>query len=218
MKPARLSVVKVGGSLLDLPDLCSRLERWWQNRPTGTIHWLVVGGGLQVDTIRENWAADRCDDVEAHWSSIKAMRQNSARLAERCVDCFNHIQVQSPSGTVPVLAAHEGSTVFLDVEAVLREMAKRDAAAPLPCDWSVTSDSIAAAIAIAYRAAECVLLKSRLPVSVVNWAGLAREGYVDEHFPELADRLSCVRLTDLRADPCVGWPPELRWEDDVWWD
>ena len=47
-------VIKVGGSLLDLPDLPARLDRWLTARG-GAKPMLVVGGGVVADA--HEWLA-----------------------------------------------------------------------------------------------------------------------------------------------------------------
>jgi len=67
----------------------------------------------------------------------------------------------------------------------------------LPACWNVTSDSIAARLAIVFDAVELVLLKSCLP-SETNLAGLAADGYVDRFLPTLSNELPPLRAVNLR--------------------
>jgi hypothetical protein len=73
----------------------------------------------------------------------------------------------------------------------------RDAA--LPSSWGVTSDAVAARVAVAVGAGELVLLKSAPPPpgDAAAWAAC---GYVDAWLPRvLAGTTVRVRGVDLRA-------------------
>ena len=48
-----IRVVKIGGSLLDLPDLSTRLSSWLNRQAPMPTVW-IVGGGMAVDALREN--------------------------------------------------------------------------------------------------------------------------------------------------------------------
>jgi hypothetical protein len=71
--------------------------------------------------------------------------------------------------------------------------AREDEARPgaLPHTWSVTTDSIAARAALVFRAERLVLLKSVDIPPNTPWAIAAAHGWVDEHFPHIAQTLSC---------------------------
>jgi 5-(aminomethyl)-3-furanmethanol phosphate kinase len=87
----------------------------------------------------------------------------------------------------------------LDPRAILDEAEKRSAH-PLPRSWDVTSDSIAAFLSIAWRAAALVLVKSS-PRPAGQSAAAARRGLVDKYFPEMAGRVPAVAWANLRAKP-----------------
>jgi aspartokinase-like uncharacterized kinase len=70
----------------------------------------------------------------------------------------------------------------------------------LPANWDVTSDSIAARLAVALRAEELVLLKSTLPDAHLEVEELSQSGLVDTMFPRLCGELPAVRIVNLRAD------------------
>ena len=71
---------------------------------------------------------------------------------------------------------------------------------PLPHSWDVTSDSIAARLAVLAGADELVLLKSGLPAGSLTLAQAAETGYVDRYFPVAAAGVPRVRCVNLRAD------------------
>ena len=75
-----------------------------------------------------------------------------------------------------------------------------EASDPLPEDWSVTTDSIAAEIAWLWPADELVLFKSCAHPAPGDWTRAADEGAVDQAFPPRAARLPYVTWVDLRTN------------------
>ena len=69
---------------------------------------------------------------------------------------------------------------------------------PLPASWDVTSDSIAARIAIHLNASRLILLKSRALPRGPDWPEAASLGLVDPMFPAVARRLGFVASVCLR--------------------
>jgi len=141
-------VLKVGGALLRDPAAFDRAATTLARLPRATRIVLVPGGGIFADTVRE---LDRClalGDDAAHWMAVLAMNQYAhvlgARIAHAAV-------VEDPAVIDAALAA--GRVPILAPYAWLRR------ADPLPHAWDVTSDSIAAWIAIALHARHLVLLK-----------------------------------------------------------
>ena len=73
----------------------------------------------------------------------------------------------------------------------------------LPTNWQVTSDSIAARLAITLLADEVVLLKSALPKNKESVGQLVQKGYLDRMFAALHPDLPRTFLVNLR-DPDRG--------------
>jgi len=71
----------------------------------------------------------------------------------------------------------------------------------LPANWEVTSDSIAARLAIVLQADELVLIKSCLPTDGKDLLQLIDNGYVDPMLRTLAVQLASLKLVDLRNQP-----------------
>ena len=71
----------------------------------------------------------------------------------------------------------------------------------LPPTWEVSSDSIAARLAVALGAEELVLMKSTLPQSGLDGGirAFSAAGYVDPMLARLVEQLPTVRLVNLRA-------------------
>ena len=170
-------VVKVGGSLYDLPDLGRRLRQWLDAQPTHRV-LIVPGGGTAADLVRQADALDRLGEERCHWLAIRALSFTAHVLAARL-----------PGGQVlEDLAQCEavwqrGQTPILDMHA----FALADEACPdhLPYRWSVTSDSLAARVAIVAGIPELRLLKSCASQSGWSWSDAADRGVVDAAFPEV---------------------------------
>ena len=81
-------------------------------------------------------------------------------------------------------------------------MADSRGASPLAATWEVSSDSIAARLAVVVGAEELVLLKSALPADVRNLGD-----FVDAAFDETSRDLKVIRLVNLRdadfAEACA---------------
>ncbi|MEX2113753.1 MAG: hypothetical protein WD845_11245 [Pirellulales bacterium] len=181
-------VIKLGGSLLDWPELPAAFASWLAAQPEAT-NVVVVGGGAIVEALRE---LDRVGSLGAeacHWLAIHGMSLTAALAAEllgaaELVMGFEQLQ----------RADGDGLFVF-DVERFMR--ADAAGADPLPCSWEVTSDSIAARVAVRLKAEELVLLKSTLPADGLMRKELAASGYVDVYFPQAAAGLR-ARAVNLR--------------------
>jgi aspartokinase-like uncharacterized kinase len=183
-------VVKVGGSLYDWPDLGPRLRRWLDaNTPRETI--LVPGGGPTAEVIRALDRTHHLGEETAHWLALRALAINAELLAAllpgACV-------IDGPD--LAELVWEQDRRPVLDAFA----FCESDEADPgrLPHTWAVTSDSVAARLAVVAGAGELVLLKSAAPPpgDVAAWAEV---GYVDPWLPRvLADTCIRVQAADLR--------------------
>src|SRR5205823_2457906 len=75
-----LAVVKVGGSLYDMPDLGPRL-RAWLRAEAGPDVLLVPGGGPAADVVRDLDRIHRLGEEDAHWLALGALQMNAMFLA-----------------------------------------------------------------------------------------------------------------------------------------
>jgi aspartokinase-like uncharacterized kinase len=221
--PNRISPIvlfKLGGSLLTLPDLGRRVRdvmyeparfgvpcatfsrgpsgRAVPERPrTAPIHplnrpLLVVGGGPAADLVREWDSIHQLSDELAHRLAIRAM-SCTALLAASLLD---RATIVSRTDELPAVW-QRGELPVLLVEPLLAELeAESDDA--LPASWHVTSDSIAAWLAIRLQAAELVLLKS-VDFPPAGLEAAARDGLVDPCFPRLTSRLARITWLNLRS-------------------
>jgi aspartokinase-like uncharacterized kinase len=188
---SRPRVIKLGGSLLDWPELAASFAHWLAGQ-SPTTNVLVVGGGRPVDVLRGIDCSQGLTDDQAHWLAIRVMSLAASRVAEMLPDA------ELTNSLDAACSPRARGLSILDVEPFLREDAAR--LDRLPASWDVTSDSIAARVAARIGAEELVLLKSTLPTGPVDQDALARSGYVDRYFPQAARSLR-VRAVNLR-DEC----------------
>lgn len=183
----RSPVIKLGGSLLRLADWPRRVRRLVDR--IGGSPAIVVGGGGVVDGLRAIDAAmaERPKGIDAamHRLAIEAMGI-TARLTARAVGL--------PLVEDMCDAAAGRRAVVLDTPAWL---SRDDRLASLPAGWDVTSDSIAAVVAIGCDRG--LLLAKSIPPplwpnqdAAARIASLAAAGWVDRFFPAAADGLRFI--------------------------
>lgn len=195
-----LRVVKVGGSLLDWPLLPKALTRWLAEQSAGTSV-LICGGGKLVDQMRERFRLVGGSDEAADRSAIRFMCRNVWSLARH----LGRLKVISDYDDLSTKIKRRRSRQILvfDAETLLGAREAKLNARDLPRDWTVTSDSIAAWLAELLEADELVLLKSASRPAG-GFKELAAAGYVDDFFPQAAERLNAVRFVNLRANAADG--------------
>ena len=169
-------LIKVGGSLLKRPGWPTLVGNLVAAESTGQRPvQLVVGGGPVVDGLRQLDQAEPQPAAQMHRLAIAAMSLTAEIVAERL--------------GLPLATAVTADTPnVLDIG---RAPACLDAIASLPCCWTVTSDSIAAAVAAALGA-ELLLLKSAVPPAATI-PPLVAAGWLDGHFATASDDLTAIR-------------------------
>src|SRR5262249_28790698 len=102
-------VVKVGGSLFDLPDLCPRLSRWLATLSARRV-LLVPGGGPTADVLRLLDRVHRLGEEASHWLALQALALNAHFLARLLPGVVTAGWEECPplwqAGQVPILDAH----------------------------------------------------------------------------------------------------------------
>jgi aspartokinase-like uncharacterized kinase len=189
-RPATI-VVKIGGSLLASPQFPQRFRAWLgtQSQANPAAHLvLVVGGGRWVDAIRELDAHTVIDAAEAHWACVAIMDVTAGLVAAmlpelKVVVTFDELKQRLDASDITILKPQE----------FMERIEPHVEGTKLPANWRVTSDSIAARLAIVLQAEELVLLKSAPPPTSLEPATMlahwAASGYVDECLPMLRDEL-----------------------------
>jgi aspartokinase-like uncharacterized kinase len=182
MPPATpLIVVRLGGSLLNLPTLHTQLHQLTQLLLPARI-LIITGGGRAADSIRQLDNSLKLPAKITHWQAIAAMSSNAqllVRTGNALKSARDHESAQN--------AWEDHCTPVLDVHTWLLGPGKTTADS-LPESWQVTSDSIAAAVATAWQSSRLVLAKS-CPPPALNVHELAAAGAVDQHFPTAAHNL-----------------------------
>ncbi len=174
-------VVKVGGSLFDLPDLGPRLRRFLEAL-SERDRLVVPGGGTAADVVRTLDATHHLGPLVSHELALKACALNAAFL----------------QALLPGAALVGAPTAGL---AVLDPLAFALGDEELPPSWDVTSDAVAARAA-AVAGGELVLLKSVTLPAGMSWRQAAAAGHVDPVLPGIVERAGLrVRAVNLREWP-----------------
>ena len=190
-----IRVVKVGGSLFDLPDLAERLHRWLAAQAPAH-HVLVAGGGALVEQVRQWHHLQPLSDEAAHWMCVDLMTVTAHMLHDRLPE----IPLIEDDRLLCQRVGDRGCTIFGPAN-WLRHSEHYLPGKKLPSNWEVTSDSIAARLAIVLQAFELVLLKSALPVAEADLQELACKGYVDPGFADLEHEMPLTKFVNLRDFP-----------------
>jgi aspartokinase-like uncharacterized kinase len=188
------TVIKVGGSLFDLVDLGPRLERWLEAPPSSALV-LVPGGGLTADVVRGLDRRHGLGEEAAHWLALRALTLNAYLLAQL-------LKKQRPvvSGEVAAWPAlwRGGNLLILDAYAFAQADERRPGR--LPACWEVTSDSVAARVAVVARARRLMLLKSVTIPADMAWDEAGRQGFVDSFFAAIVAQADLnVAAVNFRA-------------------
>jgi aspartokinase-like uncharacterized kinase len=189
-----VEVVKVGGSLLDFPEMPRRLQSLFRQRRN--VHRVVItGGGQLVDYVRAWHARRPLDDVAAHWMCVDLMTI-TARLLWSQLPEFAFID---DDRRLLQRLGEPGTTVFAPAR-WLRESEPHLPGEPLNAGWEVTSDAIAGRLALVLRADRLVLLKSAAPPGDVrDLEALAVSGYIDPALAAMGRALPPLDFVNLRA-------------------
>ncbi len=166
-----LVVVKVGGSLFDLPDLGPRLRAWLGRLDAGRV-LLVPGGGPTADVVRTFDRLHALGDETSHWLAIRALTVNA-----------HFLQALLPGAIMvrdPHCAREHRAVCVLDPYPFLQVDEGRPGC--LPHRWEVTSDAIAARAAAVSGARRLILLKSVTVPAGMSWEEAGARGLVDRWF------------------------------------
>lgn len=182
------AVIKLGGSLLTDPQ-DGRLSRWcallseeWAGRCV-----VVAGGGPFADAVRDSQSRWGFTDDIAHRMALRAMDQYALMLCHLnpqfvAADAAERMADICASGRTPVWMPARELDLGLD----------------LPRDWRVTSDSLAAWLALRLGLSDVLLIKScAIPDAPLQ--SLSDGGIVDAWLPTLVSNTG-IEVTLLQAD------------------
>ncbi|MBA2409612.1 MAG: hypothetical protein H0V62_07520 [Gammaproteobacteria bacterium] len=171
-------VVKFGGSLFAGEYLRAWLAVLAAHGAGRVV--VVPGGGPFADQVRAAQARWRFGDVAAHRMAMLGMAQYGLMLS----DLQPGLVVAADEDAIR-RAWREGQVpVWTPPGATLRGMR---------CNWTLTSDSLAACLAVRLRSGQLLLVKSvRIEAIEVDSQVLARRGVVDPRLPELLDNARCT--------------------------
>jgi aspartokinase-like uncharacterized kinase len=185
-------VVKLGGSLAGSPLLTVWLDAIAAG---GGRLVLVPGGGPFADQVRESQRRWSFDDATAHHLALLAMEQYGLMLAglqPRLRPAASRAEIRR------VLAAGD-VPLWLPTRMALGRP-------EIPETWDVTSDSLAAWLAVQLGAEGLLLVKSVAVAAGSSVEDLAREGIVDPLLPGFLRGVPACRCIDAgrHAEFCAA--------------
>lgn len=191
-----MRVLKLGGSLLDLPDLPDRFNRYvdflHEQQPCRVL--LVVGGGVAADAVRDYDRRFQLGEALGHDLAVRGMSFNAQCMARILPGT---LFAQAVNDAHACWQASPRAAVVIEPVAWLQTLEAQGLA--IERAWQFTSDSIAAAIAGQLHADALTLLKSTLPqVSTIDQAMEA--GLVDRCFARASLRVKRVEAVNLRSE------------------
>jgi len=179
-----VTILKVGGSLFDLPELSQQLQSIMETQAGSVL--LVGGGGELAEEIR------RLDRIH-HWPAIVSHRLAMQTLSVSALFLSELVQrpvVRSPQEFQNTVNATRGAVADLSCWPSIES---------LPPGWDLTSDSLAAWLASELTATRLLLLKSADPPGTrTSLQQLADTQLVDPLFPQYAARLPRIDWINLR--------------------
>jgi aspartokinase-like uncharacterized kinase len=189
---APIQVIKIGGSLLDLPDLpvriTSLLDETDQKRTA-----MIIGGGQAADMARQWDKLHHVGETAGHWLAVQAMQFNMHLVASVLDQCSI---VQNIQHCEDVWQANH--VALIDPVAWVSNYDEQ-----IPRHWTFTSDSIAAHIAMTLSAADLLLVKSTLPSSACDISRAVELGIVDKELEQAAGGIPRIELINLREQPAA---------------
>ncbi|MGR9087145.1 MAG: amino acid kinase family protein [Gammaproteobacteria bacterium] len=169
-------VVKLGGSLEKNGALIDCLNRVESGFP-GRAVVIVPGGGSFADQVRQAQQRWRFDDGTAHDMALLAMQQMALMIR----GLMPHFRIAGSISAVQLLL-EEKKTVLWSPDSVELDRAG------IRAGWEVTSDSLAAWLAMTLSARELILIKSANMDVEASLAELARQNVVDRAFCDFVAR------------------------------
>jgi len=175
------TLFKVGGSLLNWPDLPARLSKLLQ---TESHPLLVAGGGAAADAVRQWDATHALGEAIAHQLAINSLTL-TAQLLEQllpntvCVATLPQLNQVQQAGQIPILLVADFVRSYEPYADI-----------PIEPNWETTSDSLSLWLAWHLGLTKLTLVKSTPWQQDNTLKQAARQGLLDRNFPGLA-RFAC---------------------------
>jgi aspartokinase-like uncharacterized kinase len=191
MKRPFVRVIKIGGSLLDWPELPSAVTAWIEDQPPA-CNVLLAGGGRMVDEIRRLDAIHGLDEDTSHWLCIDVLRVTASLIAG-LLDDFP--LVQSWRNLPSIVEDSRGESLIFNPYEFLHKHEPNLPGVKLPHTWEVTSDSIAARLSDALAADELVIFKATQEITEgMSLEEMAARGIIDSFLPRLRVNKPLIRF------------------------
>ena len=173
----KFRVVKIGGSLLRLPDLKSRLDRWrlqiQKADDRNRRHVFVMGGGEICNHVRQLDKRFDFSETQSHEVCIELMG-GTAKILQAILNLNVVDQINE-------LRKYEMDVIF-DCRKWISEKGG------IPASWAVTSDSISAILAKEIDASLVLLKSTDNPNHQVDdYFEVASQGLTDIRIENIAD-------------------------------
>ncbi len=188
-------VVKVGGSLLLQSKLAESLREWIAGQPAAQT-LVIFGGGELIEAIRRLDQLRPGDPGEVHWRCVELLQATFDIASSWLVD-WPRIDTTGDFDEALAAITSGSPATLVSVRSFYRRDSGSDSGSQLPLNWSTTTDSIAAELAVKVGADELVLLKSCDVDPEADALQLARKGIVDPVFPRVAGKLPAFRVERL---------------------
>ena len=164
-------VLKIGGSLLTANRLKKTLSTITQCKHRKLI--IVPGGSIFAQHIRNTQQQWKFNNNAAHKMALLAMEQYAYLMQSyapplQTTDTINGIKSIIKAQKIPLWLPSKMSNKATDI----------------PCNWQISSDSLALWLAKRLHAKHMILIKS-LDNQGMNARQLASKGIIDRAFPEL---------------------------------
>jgi aspartokinase-like uncharacterized kinase len=178
------AVIKVGGSLAETPESLKALGRVLLDACKNHRIIIVPGGGRFADVVRDLDAKFSLPAEVSHRIAILAMEQYGLLLAQVFPDACSSYSFKEAR-----MFIREGKlTIFLPSKLLLHED-------PFSPSWDVTSDSIAAHIAVKLKAPKAVF--------VTNVDGIYTKDPKNSTEPKLFEEVSAAELLEMKKRTSV---------------
>lgn len=166
-------VVKIGGSLMNAPELKRWLDIFVRFSDGRVI--IVPGGGIFADAVRIAQQQTGIQDAMAHQLALRAMDQYGLLLT----GLNSQLAIASSELEIAERTWQHRAIIWLPSHMVLGDD-------QIPKNWEMTSDSLAAWLANKLAAQQLILLKSKKPQTAAL-DQLHHNNFVDECFTKYVE-------------------------------